>query len=98
MQERTKLENEAKSLAASTSQKYKGEVLPLEEWRLSSLIDTACNLRLINTSVKALSHSARELRNLVHPIKEIKENYKLEKEEAEIVFKILEMLIRDLKK
>lgn len=91
-------QNEAKAMAASTAPKSKGKVIPITEWRLNSLIDTAWGLKLINKSVTALSHSAKEFRNLVHPMEEIKGNYKLEKEEAENAFIILKTLIRDLKK
>lgn len=91
-------QNERNAMTASAAPKSKGKVLPVEKWRLNSLIDTAWSLKLINKSVTALSHSAKEFRNLVHPIEEIKGNYKLEKEEAENAFLILKTLIRDLKK
>jgi len=91
-------QNEVEAMKASSAPKHKGKVLPIEEWRLNSLIDTSWSLKLITKSVIALSHSAKEFRNLVHPIEEIKGNYKLEKEEAENAFIILKTLIRDLKK
>lgn len=89
-------QNETTALSTSSAPRSKGKVLPLEEWRLNSLIDTAWNLKLVTKSVTALNHSVKEFRNLVHPTEEIKDNYKIEKEEAENAFTILKTLIRDL--
>ncbi len=91
-------QNESEALSSKSAQKSKGSVLPLEEWKLNSLINTASELSLVSKGVKGLSHTTREFRNLIHPLKEINENYKLEKEEAENAFTTLRILIRDLTK
>jgi len=91
-------QNESEALSAKSAQKSKGSVLPLEEWKLNFLINTASELSLVSRGVKGLSHTTREFRNLIHPLKEMNENYKLEKEEAENAFTTLRILIRDLTK
>lgn len=89
-------QNESAALSSKAAQKYKGSVSPLEEWKLNSLINTASELFLVSKGVEGLSHTAREFRNLIHPLKEVTENYKLEKEEAENAVTTLKILIRDL--
>jgi len=89
-------QNESAALSSKAAQKYKGNVSPLEEWKLNSLINTASELSLITKGVEGLSHTTREFRNLIHPLKEISEVYKLKKEEAENAFTTLKILIRDL--
>lgn len=89
-------QNESAALNSKTAPKSKGNVLPLEEWKLNSLINTASELSLVSKGVEGLSHTTREFRNLIHPLKEISGAYKLEKEEAENAFTTLKILIRDL--
>lgn len=91
-------QNESVALSSKAAQKYKGSVSPLEEWKLNSLINTASELSLVSKGVEGLSHTAREFRNLIHPLKEINEDYKLEKEEAENAVTTLKILLRDLMK
>lgn len=88
-------EEDAKKVSSAPKNK-KGEVIPLEEWRLNALIDSAEKLGFLKKGVKSLSHSGREYRNLVHPTEEIKGDYKLQKEEAENAFTILKIIIRDM--
>jgi hypothetical protein len=90
-------QNEARALESTGAQKDKdGKILPLEDWSLTYLINTAANLNLIETGIKGLHHATKDYRNLVHPTNEIKSSYKLKKEEADNAFAILNMLIRDL--
>ncbi|GEM_PF-4615846 len=66
-------------------------------WTLECLIGIAEDLEIITPGATQLSQTLREYRNLVHPEKEIKSGYKVEKEEAEIAFNMVQIVMRDLK-
>ncbi|MGR3309496.1 MAG: hypothetical protein ACUZ77_01870 [Candidatus Brocadiales bacterium] len=70
----------------------------LEEWNLVTLIKVASDLKLIKEGVTSFSHSVRDYRNLVHPLKEVEGNYNIAGEEARASFETLKMVIRDLVK
>jgi hypothetical protein len=70
----------------------------LDEWPLPTLIDVAVELELIGATTRKFSDAVRDLRNLVHPGKEIRENFSFGQEEANIADQVLEIVIRDLKK
>ncbi len=70
----------------------------LNSWTLGDLIDEAVRVGLISASAQSFGHAVREYRNLVHPGREIKSKYKAEIEEAEIAEKVLEIVVRDLRK
>jgi hypothetical protein len=89
-------QNEPSALSSKSAPKFKGNVLPLEEWKLNSLINNASELTLVSKGIEGLTHTAREFRNLIHPLKEINEGYRLEKEEGENALTTLRILIRDL--
>jgi len=81
---------------SSKAAKCKGK--DLDEWPLSTLIDVAVELGLIGQTTRKFSDAVRDLRNLVHPGKEIRENFSFGQEEANIADHVLEVVIRDLKK
>ena len=68
----------------------------LKEWTLENHIEVATDLGLITKGVGSFSHSLRDYRNLVHPLKEIRGDYKIQREEANASFESLKMAIRDL--
>ncbi len=89
-------QDESNAMSSKHAQKDKqGNVIPLDEWGLTALINTASSLNLISKGIKGLSHTIKEFRNLIHPTKEIAGEYTLKKEEADSAFAILNILIRD---
>jgi hypothetical protein len=66
-------------------------------WTLESLIEVAEDLGIITPGATQLSHTLRDYRNLVHPDKEIRSGYKVQKEEAEIAVNMVRIVMRDLK-
>ncbi len=68
-----------------------------DEPDLCKLINRATSAGLITKGIKEFSHSLRNFRNLVHPIKELNEKYKIDEPEANASFAVLNMVIRDLK-
>jgi len=88
--------NEPGARNSAKAGKYEGK--DLYEWPLSTLIDVAVELGLIREITRKFSDAVRDLRNLVHPGKEIRENFSFGQEEANIADQVLEIVIRDLKK
>jgi len=88
--------DEPRAQNSSKGGNYKGK--DLDEWPLSTLIDVAVDLGLIGQTTRKFSDAVRDLRNLVHPGKEIRENFSFGQEEANIADQVLEVVIRDLKK
>src|SRR5260370_6024250 len=74
----------------------KREGKPIEYWSLGSLLEAASELQLIGGTVAKLASPVRELRNFVHPGVEWRSNLPVEREEVEIVERILDIEIRDL--
>ncbi|TKJ30767.1 MAG: hypothetical protein CEE40_03655 [Chloroflexi bacterium B3_Chlor] len=67
------------------------------KWTLECRIAVAEELEIITPGATQLSHTLRHYRTLVHPDKEIKSGYKVEKEEAEIAANMVQIVMRDLK-
>jgi hypothetical protein len=67
------------------------------QWTLESLIEVAEDMGIITRGATQLSHTLRDYRNLVHPIKEIRSGYKVQKEEAEIAVNMLRIVMRDMR-
>ena len=89
--------NESRAHNAKKAERKKdGKEKSLDEWSLGNLIDVAVELELISSSTQSFGHSVREYRNLVHPGKEKRSNYKIQEEEADIAEKVLDIVIRDL--
>lgn len=74
------------------------EVYPLGNWKLSNLIDVACDLKFFGENMKKLSHVLREYRNYIHPYKQIKLKFDPDMDTAEICVRALSIVMRDLNK
>ena len=68
----------------------------LDDLTLEQLISIATYAGFITIGVERFSHSLRDYRNLIHPVKELKGDYKIEGPEANICFGVLNMVIRDI--
>lgn len=68
----------------------------LNKWSLNDLVEVAVEEKFIESDIAKLSHTVREYRNLIHPGVEIRNNLKVEPEEAKIAVEVLHILIRDL--
>ena len=66
-------------------------------WTLECLIGVAEDMGIITPGATQLSHTLRDYRNLVHPKKEIRSGYKVQREEAEIAVNMVHIVMRDLK-
>ncbi len=59
-------EGEAQKSAKACKDR-RGEVLPLEKWSLSNLIDVSGELKLIGNTAKQASWAVKDFRNFIHP-------------------------------
>lgn len=75
----------------------KGEVRPVEDWKLANLIDVAYDLRILGEDVKQFSHSLRDFRNYIHPYKQIRSQFAPDIDTAKVCQQVLNAAINDLK-
>jgi hypothetical protein len=68
----------------------------IDRWSLQNLITVATDLSFISSGADKLSHSVREYRNLVHPANEVRNNLKVQQEEARIALEVVRLVYRDL--
>ena len=72
------------------------KVLPLAQWKLTQLIDTASKIGIIDEDVKRFSDNLREFRNYIHPNKQVSVGFNPTMHTAEICHKVLEIAIVQL--
>lgn len=68
----------------------------LNKWDLNDLVEVAVEEKMIGSDLAKLSHTVREYRNLIHPGVEIRNDLRIEPEEAKIAVEVLHILIREL--
>ena len=89
--------NPSKFNSAKGSPKYKdNKVKQFQDWTLSSFIDVAFEINLIQLDVKTYSHSLRDFRNYIHPYQQMVSKFTPDRHTAEISFQVLKAAIADL--
>jgi hypothetical protein len=83
---------------AKSAQKKNGQVLPLPDWNLSALIDTAHEIGFIGLDIKTYSHSLRNFRNYIHPRAQAVQQFTPDHYTARISWQVLQAAIADLSK
>jgi len=81
---------------AAPKDRMTGVVLPLNEWKLSSLIDVAKEIHLIDEDTSKFSSSVREFRNYVHPNQQATKGFSPTMATAQMCFQVLQMAIVQL--
>jgi len=61
--------------ANSTPKDDSGKVRPISDWSLSQMIDVACEVGLLTEDIKEFSHSLRNYRNYIHPLKQLSSEF-----------------------
>lgn len=62
------LKRETQALESVRAQKNKrGQVMPIQQWSLTSLIDVCAELGLIGKTAKQASWALKDFRNFIHP-------------------------------
>ena len=82
--------------ATSAPKAEDGKVRQFHEWSLSSLINTAHELKLISLDVKKYSHSLRDFRNFIHPREQAVHQFSPDEHTAKICWQVLLATIADL--
>jgi len=75
-----------------------GKVLKLNEWKLSQLIDVACEIGYLDLDIKKFSHSLRDFRNYIHPYEQALAGFNPDDDTAQICWQVLKAAISDLGK
>ncbi len=75
-----------------------GKVLSLQDWKLMSFIDVACELQLLEEDVRKFSHALRDFRNYIHPYEQMTSGFNPDHHTAEICWKVLQAAIAQLSK
>jgi len=89
--------NPEKFNRASSSPKNKeGKVKPLHEWSLAQLIDTACEIDLLEVDVKKFSHGLRDFRNYIHPYEQLISGFFPDQHTAKVCFQVLKTALASL--
>lgn len=83
--------------SSSTSPKDpEGKPKPLHDWNLAQLIDTACDIQLLNVDVKKFSHALRDFRNYIHPYEQMRSGFTPDEHTAKVCFQVLKAALANL--
>lgn len=81
---------------ASAAPKNAGNVLPLHDWKLVSLIDVGREVGLLGEDVKKHSHALRDFRNYIHPMQQLSTGFSPHKHTAKISWQVLQAAIYEI--
>ncbi|MEX2515175.1 MAG: hypothetical protein WD335_03530 [Candidatus Paceibacterota bacterium] len=83
---------------AAPKSSQSGKVIPLEKWKLNSLIDVAYEVGVLEEDVKRHSHAMRHFRNYIHPQEQVSENFSPSEDTSEIMWRVLKAAINQIAK
>lgn len=90
------MQNDGAATASSKWPKASGVPRPLDALSLSSLLDIAADIGLIEPTLAEYGHALRDTRNLIHPQKQIKENKYPDAAIADISSRVVQGVIASL--
>lgn len=73
-----------------------GKTKLYQDWSLSSFIDVAYELRLIQEDVKKFSHSLRDFRNYIHPFEQMSSGFNPDINTAKLCWNVLKVAMIQL--
>jgi len=82
--------------AAQAPKRKDGTVLPVEEWKLTHLIDVAVEASWIKTDRGKFSHALRESRNIVHPWEHMTSKADFDEATCKTCWHVLNASVEDL--
>lgn len=83
--------------SATNSPKDKnGKVRMFQDWTLSSFIDVARELRLIQLDTYKFSHALRDFRNYIHPFEQMSSGFAPRQHTAKICLQVLKAAINEI--
>lgn len=75
--------------AASSPKHDDGSVKKFQDWSLSQLIDTACEIGLLKPDIKKFGHGLRDFRNYIHPYQQMTSGFTPDQHTAKVCFHVL---------
>lgn len=84
--------NSSKSSSKDTS----GKVKPFQDWTLSTFIDVARDIGLIQYDTHKFSHSLRDFRNYIHPFQQMSSGFSPREHTAKICLQVLNAAIYEI--
>lgn len=82
--------------AKSSPKDKSGRVYELSKWSLSSFIDVAYELRLVQHDIQRFSHTLRDFRNYIHPYQQMNFGFKPREHTAKICLHVLKAAIQEI--
>jgi hypothetical protein len=73
-----------------------GNVKKFQEWSLSSFIDVARDINLIQHDTEKFSHSLRDFRNYIHPFEQMSSHFNPRQHTAKICLQVLKTAIHEI--
>lgn len=86
----------AANQAKAAPKEKTGEVKPVQNWSLSSLIDAAHEVGWLQGDVKRFSHALRESRNIVHPYAQRSSEDRPDGDTCRICWQVVQAAVADL--
>ncbi len=92
------LTDQAKFMTATAAPKEKsGKVIKIYDWKLYSLIDVACEVKLLGQDVKKFSHVLRDFRNYIHPYAQMSQDFNPDQRTVDICWQVFKAAFGQLK-
>ena len=82
--------------SAVAAPKKEGKVLPLSSWVLGSLIDVACEVKVLRKDVRGYSVQLRDFRNYIHPNEQVKQNFSPTMNTVKISISVLSAVLNEI--
>lgn len=91
------LVDQPKFIKASAAPKDKtGKVFKIYDWKLQSLIDVACEVKLLSTDIKKFSHVLRDFRNYIHPYAQMSQDFHPDQRTVDICWQVFKAAFEQL--
>lgn len=92
------INNQSKFMTSIVAPKDKtGNVKKIYDWKLSELIDVACDTKFIRLDVKRFSHVLRDFRNYIHPYQQMSQNFNPDQHTVDICWQVFKAAFAQLK-
>ena len=82
--------------AKSSPKDKSGKVYELSKWSLSSFIDVAYELELVQHDIQRFSHTLRDFRNYIHPYQQMSFGFNPREHTAKICLHVLKAAIQEI--
>lgn len=84
------------NLARAAPKSDDGKVRRFQEWSLSSFIDVAHELHLVQYDTQKFSHTLRDFRNYIHPFQQMSSRFTPTEHTAKLCLQVLRAAVREI--